>query len=262
MTFERILPRIAHRLTRLRFAPSIDVAPSRELARLGTKYGGWVLEPSPDLQHATIISCGLGEDASFDVEFAARFQSRVVLVDPTPRAIAHFAAIRDRLGQPATDRYALGGAQPITAYDLSSLTSESLVLEPFAVWTNKTTLNFFAPTNPEHVSHSLIDSPRSRSNIDHLAVGTVTLLDLFRKHCAPVPPLIKLDVEGAETPILLDLLSKGVCPRQLLIEIDELNRPSRQSKHAAEKIDASLRRAGYGCRFFDGHANFLYVREP
>ena len=39
-----------------------------------------------------------GEDASFDVEFTTRFKARIIIVDPTPRAIDHFEAIQKRLG--------------------------------------------------------------------------------------------------------------------------------------------------------------------
>jgi hypothetical protein len=67
------------------------------LERLGTEYGGWTFIDEKKLYDSTIISAGLGEDASFDVEFAQKYNSRVIIVDPTPRAIQHFEEIKRSL---------------------------------------------------------------------------------------------------------------------------------------------------------------------
>src|SRR3569832_187068 len=71
---------------------------SYNLLRLGSCYGGWTFVEDPALCGSVMISCGLGEDASFDIEFAARFGAQVLLVDPTPRAIKHFEEISSKYG--------------------------------------------------------------------------------------------------------------------------------------------------------------------
>lgn len=79
--------------------PRLPVTPHHlRLIKLGSKYGGWTFADVQNLQGSTIISGGLGEDASFDVEFAARFGARVVLVDPTPRSIRHFEELQASAG--------------------------------------------------------------------------------------------------------------------------------------------------------------------
>src|ERR1700722_4586260 len=110
----RIRNGVLTRLARRKYSPNIFVDHAPALRRLGSKYGGWTFEPSSDLQHSTIGSCGWGEDASFDVEFAAAFHARVIIVDPTPRAIAHFAEMQARFGQPAVSQFVPGGKQPAT----------------------------------------------------------------------------------------------------------------------------------------------------
>lgn len=70
---------------------------------------------------------------------------------------------------------------------------------------------------------------------------------------------MKLDIEGAEIEVIRYLLTKSIHVRQLLIEFDELSCPSERSKKNVEETDRLLRHAGYLCRYFDGHANFLYV---
>jgi hypothetical protein len=48
------------------------------------------------LSNAKVLTCGLGEDASFDVEFASKYNAEAIVVDPTPRAIQQFAEIVTR----------------------------------------------------------------------------------------------------------------------------------------------------------------------
>ena len=61
---------------------------------LGTQYGGWSFVDNKNITDNTyIISAGLGEDASFDVELVNKYNCKVIIVDPTPRAIEHFKKI-------------------------------------------------------------------------------------------------------------------------------------------------------------------------
>lgn len=68
------------------------------IIHLGSAYGGWSLVNEDALKECTIISAGLSEDASFDVEFATKYNAKVIIVDPTPRAISHFNEIVNSLG--------------------------------------------------------------------------------------------------------------------------------------------------------------------
>lgn len=257
----KLLDRLSQRWRRLRHAPHLQIVPHPHLTRLGTEYGGWVFEPSANLYSATILSCGLGEDASFDVAFASRFNARVIVVDPTPRAIAHFHEMLGRVGQPATRRYIKGGRQPVEAYDLAGLSAQSMVLEPSAVWTTNTRLKFFAPPDAEHVSHSVMELPEEHPRIRaHIEVDSTTVESLLKKHRIKDLPLIKLDIEGAAGPVIGHMLASAIYPHQILVEFDELNTPSALSKHAVEDTHRQLRRAGYTCRYFDGRANLLYIR--
>jgi FkbM family methyltransferase len=253
---------LRHKMLQRLYAPSIGVETSGELLQLGTKYGGWSFQPSTDLREATIISCGLGEDASFDIELASLYGARVILIDPTPRAIAHYQGIVKRLGHPASQKYVTGGRQPATAYDLSKLTADSLILDPVALWTEKTRLKFFAPTDPDHVSHSIVDYQNGYSKSGpHIEVEADALPNIMARHGINNLPLLKLDIEGAEIEVIPDMLHQGIYPRQILVEFDEMNSPTRRSKRNVEATDLALRSSGYVCKHFDGLANFLYLRR-
>jgi len=255
-----LVSRISSGIKKIRYRPGFEVKRSSDLVRVGSEYGGWTFEHSEDLLNSTVISCGLGEDASFDVEFAAEFHAKVIIVDPTPRAIRHFDEIRKRIGFASERSYVEGGKQSAESYDLRDLSTESLFLEPRALWIEETQLRFFLPANPEHVSHSIVNYQNDYSeNTPFIEVPTITLEDLTTKYDLKYLPLMKLDIEGAEINVVKHMLSNSIRPRQLLMEFDEMNFPSARSKANALATDDLLRRAGYECRFFDGKANVLYV---
>lgn len=205
------------------------------LAYLGTEYGGWAFLDRNNLEGATVISAGLGEDASFDIEFATKYRARVIIVDPTPRAVQHFNQISERLGRSNSKGYCTGGKQPVEAYDLSSLGAESLILVEKALWNENTTLRFFEPSNAQHVSHSIINYQHAYStSTSAIEVETVTLSDLL-KHFNLSPtdiPLLKLDIEGAEIEVLSQCIAQGITPEQILVEFDELHVPSKKDSTA------------------------------
>lgn len=259
----RITTKLSNQVVRWKFSPGIRVDRSPNLLRLGSVYGGRTFEPSPDLENSVIISCGLGEDASFDIEFASRFNATVIIVDPTPRAVRHFGEIQSHAGEPATQSYTQTGKQPASAYDLSKISPGSLKLEPVALWVEITTLKFYAPPNPEHVSHSIVNYQNSYSSeTPSIEVGTATIEQLMAKYGLKSMPLLKLDIEGAEIQVIADMLRRSILPRQILVEFDEMIVPSQRSKERVAATDALLRQQGYLCRHVDGpgKTDHLYVR--
>lgn len=254
--------RILKKVKQLRYKPIVQIKKSGGLVRLGSSYGGWIFEDLQDLRGSTIVSCGLGEDASFDVDFAARYGAKVIVVDPTPRAISHFNSIQKSIGRRRSIDYVAGGNQPISAYPLDQITTSSLTLEPSALWVEDGRLKFFAPPDPSSVSHSIINFQNGYAqNTSHIEVAAICPKTLMQKYGLSDVPLMKLDIEGAEIPVLSSLVEHAIFPRQLLIEFDEIAVPSPQSKKKIEDADRLLRQSGYICRSKRGSSNFLYVRS-
>ncbi len=240
----------------------IGTAEGYELVHLGTGYGGWTFVNDPALQGATIVSAGLGEDASFDVEFVRRYGARSVIVDPTPRAVAHHAAIMGRIGQPRTTDYVGGGDQPVDSYDLSGVSAEQLTLDQRALWNAETTVRFFRPRNPSNVSHSILNYQHAyRDDTDHIEVPAVPLSRILSDHgiAADGLPLLKLDIEGAEVEVIERMLDDGIRPRQLCVEYDEFNVATRRAFARIDRAHGRLTDAGYRCIHTDGKADFLYI---
>jgi len=202
----------------------------------------------------------LGEDASFDIEFARKFNAKVIIVDPTPRAIRHFEEIEERLGMESEGSYAEGGRQPATSYELSGVVKGQLTIEPAALWTEADTLKFFLPNNPAHVSHSLVNLHNSGApDAAYIEVPAITYTELIAKNSLISVPLVKMDIEGAETAVIAQMMDAGHRPRQLLLEYDELLSPSAKVKSAVEECHRLLTKCGYRCFYYDGTSNFLYI---
>lgn len=256
-----MLSRVTTALKRSVWGPRPKVSPTpHRLRRLGSAYGGWHFLDRPELKASIIVSCGLGEDASFDVEFAREYEATVVIVDPTPRAVQHFEALIERAGRAAEEPYAPTGNQPPGAYDLHAVTRDQLRLVQSALWTVETRLKFFEPANAADVSHSIVDYQHGYAKTGgSIDVETVTLATLIRDFGITSLPLLKIDIEGAEVPILLDMLSGNLRPAQILVEFDELRDPSRAARDRFLMTDAALRQAGYVLPFWDGKTNCLYV---
>ncbi len=246
-------------LRRWMYRPRIDVGPGYATRRLGTTYGGWTFVDTEDLLGSTAVCCGLGEDASFDVAFANAYGARVVAVDPTPRAIEHFAAIQARFGLPAEAPLSGNGRVAPESYDLSTIDDSRFSLIPKAVAAEKGRYRFFAPPNPAHVSYSLVNFQNEyASDTAHIEVEAVTLSSVVAGEREV--SLVKLDIEGAEVQVIPELLAAGQRPKQILIEFDELNVPSPRARASAEATDRLLRECGYQCVFHDGRTTFSYLR--
>ena len=232
-------------------------------SRLGTNYGGWTYVDEPYLYNSVIISAGLGEDASFDVEFATKYNATVIIIDPTPRAIKHFEGIEKRIGKKNDITMSdFSGKLPVECYDLSNVNRSQLKFLDKAIWNETTSLKFYAPSNSDHVSHSIVNFQNNYSNkTSYIEVEACTITDLIMFfEIDPVNiPLIKLDIEGAEIEVIESLISSNIRPRQLLVEYDELNSPSDISYNRVTEAHTLLTANNYKCIFTDRQSDFLYI---
>lgn len=230
------------------------------LVRLGSKYGGWSFVPFSNLEGSWIVSAGLGEDASFDTEIQRRYGARVLILDPTPRAMNHFEAVKKLFGHKGTTNWVSGGNQPVNLYDLSSATTENMVLIPKALWNKASMLRFYSPTDPTHVSHSINNYQNDyRSDTPFIEVASTTLKSVMANLGQAHLPLLKLDIEGAEIEVIQSFLEDGVRPTQILVEYDELVRPTMRSNLRIQRIHNRLLKSGYKLVNWDKPSNFLYL---
>lgn len=184
--------------------------------RIGTPYGGWII-PKDFLQaDAVCYLVGAGEDISFDLGVSLQYGCPVHIFDPTPRAIDHVHQLLEaiREGRPMACATSPDGYYPEYPASLAS----RIFLHPYGVWESDGTLQFFAPENKEHVSHSLVDLQHSGQSIE---VPVRRLHSLMQELGHSHIDLLKLDVEGAEYQILDSILTDRIAINVLCIEYDE-----------------------------------------
>ena len=224
MMLHKVLKNLSKRLFKSMLTQYfVKVSPGCDLQALGSSYGSWTIDVSRDLSEMLLISGGLGEDSSFDLEFISRFGSRVILVDPTDRAERHFSSILKRLGSPATAVYSEDGNQPVSAYDLSKVSQNQLIFIKKAIWKSRCQLKLYPPKDPSHVSFGLKRSGRgARGASDFLLVDAVSVQLLMQDLEIQGNFILKLDIEGAEVAALHSLLGSGIRPHQILVEYEFL----------------------------------------
>ena len=255
-----IKKKIIRIIKRKRYGPKIRINYSGPLDRLGSEYGGWVFVPDESFSEATLLSCGLGEDASFDIEFAQKYGAKVVMVDPTPRAITHFNLIVSRLGDPKSVEYSSGGNQSVASYDLRAIKSGQLTLMHVALSDSVGVAKFYAPSNPEDVSHSLVNFQNNYADdTAAIKVPTVDFDTLMERKELISISIAKFDIEGAEIEAVPAMITSGVFPKQVLIEFDELNYPSPRARNNFENVNRVLTEAGYEAVYFDKRSCVTYV---
>jgi FkbM family methyltransferase len=234
------------------------------LVYFGSPYGGWTFVPTENLRNSTVISAGLGEDASFDIELATHYGCRVVIIDPTPRAVEYFELLISNLGNSKIHDYSLGASQDVESYDLSNVTRDQLYLIPKALWNTKGKVRFYRPTKQSRISYSILNYRNNYStttNYIEVECDTITsLLSELNIRFSDIP-LVKFDIEGAEIEVLHDMFENDLLPQQILVEFDELNKPSLKGLERVDRAHRLLRDRGYDLIHTDGQADFLYLRK-
>jgi len=244
------------------FIPQIE-STEFELITLGSKYGRktFAKELISSL-NPVLISAGVGEDVSFDLEFQVLYDAQVILVDPTPSAILHFQAIQGRSGRLRETPYSETNVQKPESYSLEKVDFDKISYVAKAVWSEETMVSFFQPTDLSRDGSFSIDSIDTfyEKSTSSIKVYTTTISNLVRKHAISFVDIIKLDVEGAALDTLVACFQSKIFPNQLLVEVDELHFPCLKSKLRAEQLFRLIRRAGYEPIHRD-NCDFLFVRS-
>ena len=197
-----------------------------DLKSIGTKYGGWVV-PVSLLDAGSICYCvGCGEDISFDIGLIDKFGCDVFAFDPTPRAIKY------------VDNVAANNSQ----YHFFEI----------GLWDKEDTLKFYAPSNSEYVSHSLVNLHKTT---DYIEVKVKRLLDIMKDIGHQKIDLLKIDIEGAEYKVIESIVED-------CIEYDECCNPLNDEYKKRIQISIqSLLAIGYQLVCTQGNGNYTFVKS-
>ncbi len=149
--------------------------------------------PTAIISDSWVCYCGgVGEDISFDMGAIHRFGCQVFAFDPTPRAVAYVA--EHTAGEPLFH------------------------FLPVGLWSEDTTLRFFAPRDPTHVSHSVVNLQRTET---YFEAPCKSLPTLMRELGHARIDLLKIDIEGAEHRVVRSMVGAGIRPTVICMEVDQ-----------------------------------------
>jgi len=236
---------------------------SLPLISLGSKYGRKTFcNIFPIDKNLQIISAGVGEDISFDIEFLNRFKAIIILVDPTPVAIQHFEMIKNRIGLDSIDQYSPNSRQSVNSYSLIKVTKDNLILVPQALCKNQSLLHFYLPPDDSRDSSGSINSIHNyyKASEKQITVQTTTVLKVCEENDFNEIDILKLDIEGSALEVLVSMFFENIYPIQILLEIDEIHFPSFRSKYRAFKLFRTLKKNRYIIVNQDS-CDFTFVRN-
>jgi FkbM family methyltransferase len=218
------------------------------LISLGSKYGRKTFcEVFPIDKKLQVISAGVGEDITFDIEFLNKYNAVIILVDPTPVAIQHFEMIQKRIGLDSMDQYGPTSRQSVNSYNLTRVTKDNLIMLPQALWKDQDLLHFYLPPDDSRDSSGSINSIHNfyRATEKRITVQTTTVPKIYRDYNFDGIDILKLDIEGSALEVLLFMFLDRIYPAQILLEIDEIHFPSFRSRYRAFKLFKLLKKSGY-----------------
>lgn len=197
----------------------------------GTEYGGFGILRDSLTAESIVVSCGIGEDASFDLALIRKYGCRIQAFDPTPKSIAWVA---------------------------NNIADPRFEMHPSAVAAADGMLRLFLPKATEHVSASLTAGSHTRS--EFIDVPALSLRTIFRG-CGR-PDLLKMDIEGAEYSALASLFdgTPELWPRQMALEFHHFY-PEIGLQRTRDAI-AMIRSRGYQLAWVSpSHHELLFVRS-
>ena len=233
------------------------------LISLGSKYGRKTFcEVFPIDKKLQVISAGVGEDITFDIEFLNKYNAVIILVDPTPVAIQHFEMIQKRFGLDSIDQYSPTSRQSVNSYNLTKVTKDNLIMLPHALWKDQDLLHFYLPPDDSRDSSGSINSIHNfyRASEKRITVETTTVPKIYRDYNFDGIDILKLDIEGSALEVLLSMFLDRIYPAQILLEIDEIHFPSFRSRYRAFKLFKILKKSEYVIVHQDS-CDFTFIRN-
>ena len=240
-----------------KISPKVNIL-NYQINHYGTNYGGYDIVD--DLNIKNVISCGLGEDASFDVEIINKKKCNVYIADPTPRSIKHYEQIKNEFGSKKNAQYSLNGNQPINSYDLENINEKNFVLIDKAMYdSSKSKIKLYQPINDNYVSAS-IDQKKNYSN-NFFYADIITIDQIINEYQLESIDLLKLDIEGAEIQVIYDFLNKKIFPKQLTIEFTHIRSLNLFDHLRIFFTDKKLKRNNYSLVFKNKKGDFTYIHQ-
>ncbi len=223
--------------------------------KIGTRYGGWFVPNGLLSDQSLCYGVGAGEDISFEVGLINEYECEVHCFDPTPRAQRHVEQLRRNTfnGLPTFINDSVS-----SHYDVDVGCLARLHFHALGLWSHDRAMRFYAPKDPAHVSHSIVNLQRTTN---YFEAECRTLEAVMQTLGHTDLSLLKLDVEGAEYEILGSILGGNIRPAVLCVEFDEGYHPLDEAYLTRiQDIVGRVKATGYRFTYVDGW-NTTFVHE-
>jgi FkbM family methyltransferase len=228
------------------------LSPMANKTRIGTVYGGWVIPDNYLNEESICYLAGAGEDISFDVGVAKKYNCQVYIFDPTPKAKKHFDNLVESTKQ--------NKKMPINSkdyYDCDSNTIKLLNFEEIGIWNKEDEIKFYSPKDPTHVSHSAVNLQKTEK---YFTAKVSRLSEIMKANGHQTLDLLKIDIEGAEYLVIDTIIEDKLKIKVICVEYDEANNPL--DKNYQTRIKESINKIinyGYKVVDCDLHYNVTFV---
>lgn len=210
---------------------SCDEVPPTE--HHGTRYGGWSVLTNVIDRNSCVVSVGIGEDASFDLSLIEKYGCKVEAFDPTPKA---------------------------SAWVQQNIKDNRFIFHEEALSDRDGSLRLYLPKRSDFVSASL----RTGSHVSdhHIDVPCTRLTTLFSRLGVEYVEVLKMDIEGAEYPVIREGIESGALSKvnQLLVEFHH-HMPAFSVAETKSAV-AALRKNGWKIAWLSpSHHEVLFVNR-
>lgn len=209
------------------------INPRNDMQNIGSDYGGWVI-PADLLDEDSVCYCaGCGEDITFDTGLIEKYGCYVYGFDPTPRAVEYVKCQTKNY-----DHYRF--------FDIG-------------LWDHEDVLKFYAPRDPGHVSHSVLNLQKTEEYFE-AKVNRLSKLMSDNRHNSL--DLLKLDIEGAEYKVIDSIIQDNLDIKILCVEFDESINPI--DRNYAYRIKESMQKLinyGYSLVYVQGSGNYTLIKN-
>jgi FkbM family methyltransferase len=178
------------------------------------KYGGWNTVLSGLDKDSIVLSFGVGEDVSFDMDLIERYGLAVYAFDPTPKSL----------------RWVEKSHLP-----------KNFIMHGYGLADFDGSVQFSPPENPDHVSHTILNRSETKDDAITVPVKKITTIMSELQHSEI--DVLKMDIEGAEYAVISDLEASGIRPKQILVEFHH-RFPGVGASKTKDAVD-TLKRMGY-----------------
>jgi FkbM family methyltransferase len=198
---------LRNRVAHAAVSAALPIADRADLVRLGSDYGGWWVPDNLVRRGGVAYCAGVGTDITFDVELVRRYGFQVWAFDPTPSVI-------ESVGTWTT---------PVGWH-----------FEPVGIWDCDDRIRFYVPESPRLGSLSATSAHGGDAFVEAQVESIDSVMCRLGHHRID---LLKMDIEGAEGPVLCAMIEAGIRPAVLCVEFDQPEAPWRVGRRVRSLLD-------------------------